>query len=160
MEIFGTSWCDQHVVWHWTVRGALFRIVYKLQLLLTEPNWMFQACRHEFHRRLKVYHAWKAKNRKRTTMEENERAPKSVMEAAAKAPPRIQPKQEISSSIHRYFRIPFMRANNNNTDPSMTNRIAFFAHFFNFPIFCRQTRIVVCSLWRSICGPANGTACR
>lgn len=52
-------------------------------------------------------------------MEENERAPKSVMEAAAKAPPRIQPKQEISSSIHRYFRIPFMRANNNNTDPSM-----------------------------------------
>lgn len=51
-------------------------------------------------------------------MEENERAPKSVMEAAAKAPPRIQPKQEISSSIHRYFRIPFMRANNNNTDPS------------------------------------------
>lgn len=55
-------------------------------------------------------------------MEENERAPKSVMEAAAKAPPRIQPKQEISSSIHRYFRIPFMRANNNNTDPSM-NRL-------------------------------------
>jgi len=40
-----------------------------------------KACRHEFHRRLKVYHAWKAKNRKRTTMEENERAPKSVMEA-------------------------------------------------------------------------------
>lgn len=76
-----------------------------------------QACRHEFHRRLKVYHAWKAKNRKRTTMEENERAPKSVMEAAAKAPPRVQQKQEISSSVERYFRIPFMRANN-NSDPS------------------------------------------
>ncbi|XP_037027761.1 myosin heavy chain 95F isoform X1 [Bradysia coprophila] len=88
---------------------------------------LLEACRHEFHRRLKVYHAWKAKNRKRTTMEENERAPKSVMEAAAKAPPRIQPKQEISSSIHRYFRIPFMRANNNNTDPN--KRGLWYAHF-------------------------------
>lgn len=41
---------------------------------------LLEACRHEFHRRLKVYHAWKAKNRKRTTMEENERAPRSIME--------------------------------------------------------------------------------
>jgi len=40
-----------------------------------------QACRIEFHRRLKVYHAWKAKNKRRTTMEENQRAPKSVMDA-------------------------------------------------------------------------------
>lgn len=92
-----------------------------------------QACRQEFHRRLKVYHAWKAKNRKRTTMDENERAPKSVMEAgnlkyykknfnfcdfnslllcsASKAPPLVQPKQEITTAQHRYFRIPFMRAN-------------------------------------------------
>lgn len=88
-----------------------------------------QACRHEFHRRLKVYHAWKAKNRKRTTMDENERAPKSVMEAASRSPLRVQPKQEINSSTHRYFRIPFMRANgnipetngttnHNNSDPS------------------------------------------
>lgn len=44
---------------------------------------LLEACRHEFHRRLKVYHAWKAKNRKRTTMDENERAPRSVMEAGA-----------------------------------------------------------------------------
>lgn len=73
---------------------------------------LLEACRHEFHRRLKVYHAWKAKNRKRTTMDENERAPKSVMEAANRSPLRVQPKQEIISSTHRYFRIPFMRANN------------------------------------------------
>lgn len=44
-------------------------------------------------------------------MDENERAPKSVMEAAARAPPRVQQKQEISTAAHRYFRIPFMRAN-------------------------------------------------
>lgn len=49
-------------------------------------------------------------------MEENERAPKSVMEAAIKSPVRVQPKQEISTTVHRYFRIPFMRAN--STDPS------------------------------------------
>ncbi|XP_037818973.1 myosin heavy chain 95F isoform X1 [Lucilia sericata] len=72
---------------------------------------LLEACRQEFHRRLKVYHAWKAKNRKRTTMDENERAPKSVMEAASKAPPLVQPKQEITTAQHRYFRIPFMRAN-------------------------------------------------
>lgn len=41
---------------------------------------LLEACRHEFHRRLKVYHLWKAKNKKCTTMEENERAPKSIME--------------------------------------------------------------------------------
>lgn len=39
-----------------------------------------QACRVEFHRRLKVYHAWKAKNKKRTYMDENERVPRSIMD--------------------------------------------------------------------------------
>lgn len=80
---------------------------------------LLEACRHEFHRRLKVYHAWKAKNKKRTTMEDNERAPKSVMEAAAKAPARIQPKQEVSTmSSHRYFRIPFVRPSKDPNDQS------------------------------------------
>lgn len=49
-------------------------------------------------------------------MEENERAPKSIMEAAAKAPLRVQQKQEINTTVHRFFRIPFMRSNND--DPS------------------------------------------
>lgn len=39
-----------------------------------------QACRHEFHRRLKVYHAWKAKNARKSTLEQ-ERAPQSIMDA-------------------------------------------------------------------------------
>ncbi|XP_053970179.1 myosin heavy chain 95F isoform X3 [Anastrepha ludens] len=86
---------------------------------------LLEACRQEFHRRLKVYHAWKAKNRKRTTMEENERAPKSVMEAAYKAPPLAHPKQEITTAQHRYFRIPFMRAN----APENTKRGLWYAHF-------------------------------
>ncbi|XP_069956344.1 unconventional myosin-VI isoform X2 [Cherax quadricarinatus] len=94
---------------------------------------LLEACRSEFHRRLKVYHAWKAKNKKRTTMEENQRAPKSVLDAAyqvtyvtekgqvcrvvgyikkAKAnPPRVTPKVSPpgSTNSQRYFRIPFVR---------------------------------------------------
>ncbi|CAO1430727.1 unnamed protein product [Diamesa hyperborea] len=89
---------------------------------------LLEACRHEFHRRLKVYHAWKAKNRKRTTMEENERAPRSIMENAAKAPLRTQPaKPEANASVHRYFRIPFVRPNANPNDTQ--NRGWWYAHF-------------------------------
>ncbi|QQP54910.1 Uncharacterized protein FKW44_007902 [Caligus rogercresseyi] len=49
------------------------------------------ACREEFHRRLKVYHAWKAKNRKKngnedssSPFDENMRAPKSILDEASK----------------------------------------------------------------------------
>lgn len=89
---------------------------------------LLEACRHEFHRRLKVYHAWKAKNRKRTTMDENERAPRSVMEAAARAPPRLPQKQDLTNgSVHRYFRIPFVRPSNNPEDAN--KRGWWYAHF-------------------------------
>lgn len=39
---------------------------------------LLAACREEFHRRLKVYHAWKSKNRKRNDDGSDQRAPKSV----------------------------------------------------------------------------------
>ena len=52
--------------------------------MLTE---LLEACREEFHRRLKVYHAWKAKNRKMkgntsNNADESMRAPSSVLAAA------------------------------------------------------------------------------
>ncbi|XP_045467854.1 myosin heavy chain 95F isoform X3 [Harmonia axyridis] len=83
---------------------------------------LLEACRHEFHRRLKVYHAWKAKNQRRSVMNENERAPRSVMESANKTP-RLQPKVNKDDNYkQRYFRIPFTRG-----DP---NKKGFwFAHF-------------------------------
>ncbi|XP_077297660.1 myosin heavy chain 95F jaguar isoform X2 [Arctopsyche grandis] len=68
---------------------------------------LLEACRHEFHRRLKVYHAWKAGKQKRTTMAESERAPRSVMEAAKV--PRVQQKAGAPTAQHRYFKIPFVR---------------------------------------------------
>ncbi|CAH1647260.1 unnamed protein product [Spodoptera littoralis] len=69
---------------------------------------LLEACRHEFHRRLKVYHAWKAKNARKTTMADQERAPQSIMDAAKT--PRVPQKGEILGARHRYFRIPFVRA--------------------------------------------------
>ncbi|KAK2586695.1 hypothetical protein KPH14_011736 [Odynerus spinipes] len=91
---------------------------------------LLEACRHEFHRRLKVYHAWKARNRRRTTMDENERAPKSIMEAAAKTP-RTPMKQPIVESSQRYFRIPFVRPAANQQDNSHAGgkRGWWYAHF-------------------------------
>ncbi len=41
---------------------------------------LLEACRIEFHRRLKVYHAWKTKNKKRVTNAAEDRAPKAVMD--------------------------------------------------------------------------------
>lgn len=39
---------------------------------------LLAACREEFHRRLKVYHAWKSKNKKRNDDGSDQRAPKCV----------------------------------------------------------------------------------
>ncbi|XP_044727037.1 myosin heavy chain 95F isoform X2 [Chrysoperla carnea] len=94
---------------------------------------LLEACRHEFHRRLKVYHAWKARNRKRTVMDENERAPKSIMDAAVKAP-KVQPKMNSVENSQRYFRIPFVRPPNliNGTTPEQQpngKRGWWYAHF-------------------------------
>merc|ERR1711981_515787 len=42
---------------------------------------LLEACREEFHRRLKVYHAWKARNKKKnSTFEDNQRAPTSILD--------------------------------------------------------------------------------
>lgn len=69
-----------------------------------------------------MYHAWKAKNRKRTTMDENERVPRSIMESASKTP-RL-PQKAVLDNSQRYFRIPFQRP---GTDQS--KRGWWFAHF-------------------------------
>lgn len=39
---------------------------------------LLAACREEFHRRLKVYHAWKSKNKKQNDDGSDLRAPKCV----------------------------------------------------------------------------------
>ena len=79
---------------------------------------LLEACREEFHRRLKVYHAWKARNKKKggnnpsdesNMFDDSMRAPTSVLEEAAKQPLMVTPKKPITSQDQRYFRIPFVR---------------------------------------------------
>eukprot|EP00055_Hartaetosiga_balthica_P015565 m.92745 g.92745 ORF g.92745 m.92745 type:complete len:1216 (+) comp8899_c1_seq1:183-3830(+) len=71
---------------------------------------LLEACREEFHRRLKVYHAWKMKNMK-SQKEGGKRVPnalvsKAEQKGAAPAPPKKKKKNERPQ---RYFRIPFVR---------------------------------------------------
>ena len=52
-----------------------------MSLDLTDID-LLEACRDEFHRRLKVYHAWKMKNKKQThTTTQEQRAPQEVVQA-------------------------------------------------------------------------------
>lgn len=88
---------------------------------------LLEACRAEFHRRLKVYHAWKAKNNKKSVMDENERVPRSLLEEASK--PRSRRKSETSNGVQRYFRIPFVRPSNNASGDGTTKRGMWYAHF-------------------------------
>jgi len=93
---------------------------------------LLEACRIEFHRRLKVYHAWKAKNKRRTIMDENERAPRSVMDAAARVP-HAPIKALVNTSSQRYFRIPFVRgaktSGEGNDSTAGSSRGWWYAHF-------------------------------
>ena len=72
-----------------------------------------EACREEFHRRLKVYHAWKAKNRKKdSTFDDGIRAPSSVTEQAGKMTTAgAGQRKSVISTDQRYFRLPFVRPN-------------------------------------------------
>ena len=51
-----------------------------LQLSMYLDIELLDACREEFHRRLKVYHSWKIKNKKQAGQENSEqRAPQAVL---------------------------------------------------------------------------------
>ncbi|XP_076028705.1 myosin heavy chain 95F jaguar isoform X2 [Oratosquilla oratoria] len=91
---------------------------------------LLEACREEFHRRLKVYHAWKAKNKKRTTMDENQRAPKSVLDAA-RGTQRVaaKPQKPGGKNIQRYFRIPFVRHSDQHRGDQQQQKGWWYAHF-------------------------------
>ncbi|XP_041419046.1 unconventional myosin-VI isoform X2 [Xenopus laevis] len=92
---------------------------------------LLAACREEFHRRLKVYHAWKSKNKKRNE-ETEQRAPKSVTDYAQQNPVVQLParQQEIEMNRQqRYFRIPFIRPADQYKDPQNKKKGWWYAHF-------------------------------
>ncbi|XP_042295769.1 unconventional myosin-VI isoform X3 [Sceloporus undulatus] len=104
---------------------------------------LLAACREEFHRRLKVYHAWKSKNKKRNA-ETEQRAPKSVTDyaqqnAASQLAARQQPETEVNRQ-QRYFRIPFIRPADQYKDPQNKKKGWWYAHF-DGPWIARQMEL-------------------
>ncbi|XP_023373035.1 unconventional myosin-VI isoform X2 [Otolemur garnettii] len=103
---------------------------------------LLAACREEFHRRLKVYHAWKSKNKKRNT-ETEQRAPKSVTDYAQQNPVAQLParQQEIAMNRQqRFFRIPFIRPADQYKDPQSKKKGWWYAHF-DGPWIARQMEL-------------------
>lgn len=107
---------------------------------------LLEACREEFHRRLKVYHAWKSKNKKQSTApgQENlsslasndERAPQSILanlEDLHLSPSKSSSAMKKSSSKdfneQRYFRIPFSRPADQLRDGAERKKGWWYSHF-------------------------------
>uniref|UniRef100_A0A8C7VWR3 Unconventional myosin-VI n=1 Tax=Oncorhynchus mykiss TaxID=8022 RepID=A0A8C7VWR3_ONCMY len=112
---------------------------------------LLAACREEFHRRLKVYHAWKSKNKKRDTATE-QRAPKSITDYGEiphpgllsqqnPAPAVAAQQQEIAMNRQqRYFRIPFIHPGDQYKDPQNKKKGWWYAHF-DGPWIARQMEL-------------------
>uniref|UniRef100_A0A8C1V6H7 Unconventional myosin-VI n=1 Tax=Cyprinus carpio TaxID=7962 RepID=A0A8C1V6H7_CYPCA len=113
---------------------------------------LLAACREEFHRRLKVYHSWKSKNKKRNTQDE-QRAPKAVTDyvdiigsqgfVAQQNPlvPVVPRQQEIViNRQQRFFRIPFIRPGDQYKDPQNKKKGWWYAHF-DGPWIARQMEL-------------------
>uniref|UniRef100_A0A667XCD4 Unconventional myosin-VI n=1 Tax=Myripristis murdjan TaxID=586833 RepID=A0A667XCD4_9TELE len=112
---------------------------------------LLAACREEFHRRLKVYHAWKSKNKKRNDDGSDQRAPKSVTDYGDETPrPKTEQNpapamtaqhQEVAMNRQqRYFRIPFIRPADQYKDPQNKKKGWWYAHF-DGPWIARQMEL-------------------
>ncbi|XP_034017504.1 myosin VIa isoform X3 [Thalassophryne amazonica] len=102
---------------------------------------LLAACREEFHRRLKVYHAWKTKNKKRNT-EVEQRAPKSVTNYAQHHPAPPIPARQYEVAMNRqqrYFRIPFIRPGEQYKDTH--NKKGWWYAHFDGPWIARQMEL-------------------
>ncbi|XP_078412888.1 myosin VIa [Cetorhinus maximus] len=102
---------------------------------------LLAACREEFHRRLKVYHAWKSRNKKRNA-EAEQRAPKSITDYAQQNPPQLQARQQeiAQNRTQRYFRIPFIRPADQYKEPQNKKKGWWYAHF-DGPWIARQMEL-------------------
>lgn len=103
---------------------------------------LLDACRLEFHRRLKVYHAWKSKNKKKGVNKADERAPAEVQGMERMAPQDVQPttttaaptltaKPNEDNGVQRFFKIPFARPADEyrGDNPTQKKHGMWYAHF-------------------------------
>lgn len=89
---------------------------------------LLEACREEFHRRLKVYHAWKSKNKKQQNQSGSgiesptaERTPQSLIadlddHAFNRQTSSPTKSSKTKANEQRFFRIPFSRPCDQNRD--------------------------------------------
>lgn len=104
---------------------------------------LLDACREEFHRRLKVYHSWKTKNKKQGKAGEKSGDQRAPLEVEANAqtpqpPARAPPSKGPQDSNQRYFRIPFARPADEFREE--TKHGMWFAHF-DGPWIARQMEV-------------------
>ena len=66
---------------HIELLDACYRCELFLLLIYLLDVELLEACREEFHRRLKVYHEWKLKNSRQAGDFEDQRAPQYIMDA-------------------------------------------------------------------------------
>jgi myosin-6 len=85
---------------------------------------LLEACREEFHRRLKVYHSWKSRANKNKSTDTQQRAPDSIFDQNINYNSNNLTNGQNSKSEQRYFRIPFVRPTNTTGQKGW-----WFAHF-------------------------------
>lgn len=109
---------------------------------------LLEACREEFHRRLKVYHAWKSKNKKQgpgqtsaPNSPNEERAPQSIISnlddinigiasrPSSSASVKKSASKDSGFSEQRYFRIPFSRPADQMRDANDRKKGWWYSHF-------------------------------
>jgi len=92
---------------------------------------LLDSCREEFHRRLKVYHEWKTKNKQRQAGGKDvERAPRSVLEqSGGEVAGLSSPRKAGGEEVQRYFRIPFVRPADEHRDEEYKKKGWWLAHF-------------------------------
>ncbi|KAJ1348529.1 hypothetical protein KIN20_003849 [Parelaphostrongylus tenuis] len=95
------------------------------------------ACKEEFHRRLRIYNAWKSRNLSESDTTAAPRAPNAVYTNAQKRSI-VAPQVNPALTMQRYFKVPFTRPadiyknNNNNgliTDSRVVQNGLWYAHF-------------------------------
>ncbi|XP_074625951.1 unconventional myosin-VI-like [Acropora palmata] len=101
---------------------------------------LLEACRQEFHRRLKVYHQWKKQNKARVVDPQgaSQRAPQEIMQTAEGGPP-LPPRPDKQEPVtppalpprraQRFFRVPFMRRTNQYRETEFKKQGWWYAHF-------------------------------
>ncbi|CAF3308813.1 unnamed protein product [Rotaria socialis] len=127
---------------------------------------LLDACREEFHRRLKVYHAWKLKNRKGKNLSavddkddelDEDRAPQAILNNAvsvssassaskkggqgATASSNSKGGGSGKASEQRFFRIPFLRPNERSSDASDQKKTGWWYAHFDDKWIARQMEI-------------------